>query len=243
MAVQPEVARDPAASRHANTAMNINNSMSGLLKCYCNDDVQCPRQQTTLQADKALGFESSSSSSALSSIGLSADQVRQSPKLAAFLERIGDTTPRYCQTSTMCLTKRLQKNSGETWLKYGCDHSQPDSIKNSVLQFRDCRVNTDNPQDRATVLNTASEFCCSDGDFCNVDLEPVQSSRDMLDFATHFNSPTDNTSSTSANWKHINLVIGCLSFVVFILVVVLFVLYLYKKVFQISIYLSRTDRI
>lgn len=243
--IDPVVDSKPAAFKNSNS----NSNQRRLIKCYCNDEFQCPRQTSSTTSTKPSSLNNRRQNPPASSSWLSSDE-----KLAVLLERnhMSDTAPRYCQTSTMCVTKRLQKYSGETWLKYGCDMSQPDSIKSNVIDFRDCRVHTSNEHDRQFVLANSAEFCCNADDYCNVELAPIQWSKDLPDYAQNAagnnnggggsggqqdlnssgggGSSSSPSSSSSSTLAPINLVLGCLSFAVFILVIVLFVLYLYKKV-------------
>ena len=177
MAAQSVVNNGDPPAEPNDTNSNNNNSknnpmsanlMNRLIKCYCNDDALCPRQNPSNTRRTGSGTDSAA--------GVS----QPDRNLVAMLERnrMSDAEPRYCQTSTMCVTKRLEKYSGETWLKYGCDNSQPDSIKSTVLRFRDCRIDaTNNEADRALALKN-SEFCCDSGDYCNCLLYTSPSPRD-----------------------------------------------------------------
>lgn len=218
-------AQDPPADQELEDfipkSSNNKKSPPRLLKCYCNDDIQCPREPASPKRLSGALVPSSSS--------ISSENMGQYPKLASFIEKhqLVDEPARYCHTSSMCMTKRLQKYTGETLLRYYCDQSLPDSIKSDVIQYRDCRVDTLVESDRKLVMSTSSEFCCNSEDFCNVDLAPVRSTKDLTDIGSHIHAPAQHTQPF---WKPINIVLGCLSITVFLLVIVLFVLYLYKKV-------------
>lgn len=223
---------------------NSNNNGRRMIKCYCNDDLQCPPSQQQQQQPQSQQFQKSRSQSSQSQSQWSVSDASQYENLASFMSRRGGdkSPPRYCQTSTMCLTKRLQKHNGETWLKYSCDQSLPESIKGAIIEYRDCLVRTQSAADRDYVVKNSAEFCCNHEDFCNVDLAPNVAVKDLADFAGNLNTPNhpseyDGGSGASAHhhtptpfFKPANLILSGLSFVVFLVVIVLFILYLYKKV-------------
>ena len=48
---------------------------------------------------------------------------------------------RFCTTNTVCLTKRIKRKDATTWLKYSCEQTFLDGIRENVIEYRDCKVN------------------------------------------------------------------------------------------------------
>lgn len=255
MSAQTEVNSDPVNSNPSpKTSNKKQNDDSGgrsnssssrrMIKCYCNDDIQCPRAAASSSTSSSSMTQKSRSGGGVSLVATS-EELSANRALA---ELVGGGEARVCQTATVCVTKRLERTSGETWLRYGCDQSQPGSIKGSIIEYRDCLVHTGSPADRDYVMANAAEHCCSHADFCNVELEPRRAAKDLNDFVSHIQKlppPQQPPPASAANTgllahnadhqsasllKPVNLVLSCLSFAVFLVVIVLFVLYLYKKV-------------
>jgi hypothetical protein len=121
--------------------------------CYCNDNSMC-----TLFSE--------------SGIKIPAEALAQSSILR------NDPNPRYCETNTVCFTKLLRRSNGETWLKYYCDQSM-NSIREQVIEFRDCRIDSMATEDDIKLVERAAEHCCADTNFCNLKLKPIVSVFDL----------------------------------------------------------------
>jgi hypothetical protein len=138
--------------------MKSSSSSKPLLKCYCNDDSMCPpTRPPSVEIDPAQSLnESYLKSLDLSTLALNAT--------------------RYCTTNSVCMTKKLKKTNGNTWLKYYCSHLSTDSIRDQIIEYRDCKmIGKVNQQDQKLVKETAAEYCCDTQDFCNLHLVPERS--------------------------------------------------------------------
>lgn len=83
--------------------------------------------------------------------------------------------PRHCVTQSVCFTKRFRNQDGSDYFKYFCDDAFSNSIRENVIEYRDCLVNTTNKADLAFVTTNSAEFCCDSEDFCNEFLIPQTS--------------------------------------------------------------------
>ena len=72
-----------------------------ILRCYCNDDILCPLNKYKEQYLEITNNNNYGQNDIL----------------------------RHCSTNTVCLTKRLRRSNGTTWLKYFCDQSSAQSIR------------------------------------------------------------------------------------------------------------------
>lgn len=84
---------------------------------------------------------------------------------------------RQCTTESVCLTKRYRRmdSENEEYFKYFCDDAFSNSIRDDVIQYRDCMVNTTNIIDSKFVVENSAEYCCDSEDFCNEYLKPKKS--------------------------------------------------------------------
>lgn len=212
-------------SKHVHNLSTNNNKNTKLIKCFCNDDIQCPPRSSSTSKNPLVD-----------------EDALKNPKLVSFLSqnKIEASASRFCLSETKCVTKRLQKRSGQTWLKYNCDQSMPESIRDKVIEYRDCRIHTDNMIDRTFVLENSPEYCCDNGDYCNVDLEPKRWVKDLADYAQQSQQTPpqihDLHGGTAQQNHHdslitpINLALSLLTLVGFIVALVLLITYLYRKV-------------
>lgn len=195
------------------------------LICFCNDDQLCPDKQLPRAHSDPHDPHITQNQSYLE---------QTDPSLLTFLNQT-KLKLRVCESKTMCLTKKLQKRSGEYWLKYSCDHSSLDGLRGSIIKFRDCKIDTDNLDEKAQVISKSAEFCCDQKPFCNIDLVPKKSLKDLLDYSQSTSKSIEhqldpNTSAPSTGPLNIfNLVLSCFSIGVFLISLFLFIFYMYKK--------------
>ncbi len=150
----------------------------------------------------------------------------------------GSSVLRHCSTNTVCLTKRLRRLNGTTWLKYFCDQSSMNSIRGKVIEYRDCKINSTNKLDQKFVIEKSAEFCCDSHDYCNKDLNPINSVRDIEEYSSlsslnSINKEVHQSNSNSINtislFTSINLVLLSSLLIFLILTIVLIILYLLKN--------------
>jgi TGF-beta receptor type-1 len=120
-----------------------------ILRCYCNDEILCPVKKYLEQKLEITNTNNSQ-----------------------------DDIIRHCSTNTVCLTKRLRRLNGTTWLKYFCDQSSSESIRSKVIEYRDCKINSTNKHDKQQA-EKSSEYCCDSHDYCNKYLNPINSVKDI----------------------------------------------------------------
>jgi TGF-beta receptor type-1 len=144
---------------------------------------------------------------------------------------------RHCSTNTVCLTKRLRRLNGTTWLKYFCDQSSSESIRGKVIEYRDCKINSTNKHDKQQA-EKSSEYCCDSHDYCNKYLNPINSVRDIEEFtlltSNDININTNNNNNNQLNngltlFTTINLVLLSSLLVFLILTIILILLYFIKN--------------
>ena len=191
-----------------------------LIKCFCNDERQCGSAES--QQYQASNLNISDSSTLV-------DTQNDSDYVQKFLANKPNLNLRSCLTDTVCLTKKIQKRTGETYLKYSCDYSTKNGLRDEVIGYRDCKVNTQNYLDKTHVLSTSAEYCCDDKYYCNIDLNPTLSVRDFNDFISNAANNEQPTQTTQTILDPVNLVLSCFSIAVFLIALVLFIFYLYKK--------------
>ena len=133
---------------------------------------------------------------------------------------------RHCLTNTVCLTKRLRRKTGTTWLLYFCDQSTINSIREKVIEYRDCKINFTNKLDAQLVVKKSAEYCCDSHEYCNRDLNPFRSFRDSGEYSlmslsesgnkdNHLSNNNNNNINTMSLLTIINLVL--LTSIMFIL--------------------------
>lgn len=86
---------------------------------------------------------------------------------------------RFCESETVCITKRYLTADQLEFNKYFCDDAFAGSVRKTIINYRDCKVNTNNKADLEHVLENSAEYCCDDGDFCNEFLKPKRFIRYM----------------------------------------------------------------
>ena len=148
-------------------------------------------------------------------------------------------TKRSCITETVCFTKRYRRmdDSKSEYLKYFCDDAFTNSIRENVIEYRDCRVNSSNHYDSMYVRDTSAEYCCDTGDFCNEFLNPKASviSNEAFDQRLPFynksiiNNDDDNNDGSSVTSLNI-IFISLLSVLLLIIFIILLVFMLKRKV-------------
>jgi TGF-beta receptor type-1 len=157
-----ETSASKSAAMFAAAKESMAASKSKRLKCFCNDDNVCIKDGLSADVDSQLAKEL-----VANSFKQRDDHAYDSTQSAA--EQIKKL--KHCYTHTVCITKRLRRPDGSTWLKYYCDPSPIDSIRENVIEFRDCKINSTSNIDKKYVLESA-EHCCNDADFCNLKLTP-----------------------------------------------------------------------
>lgn len=85
----------------------------------------------------------------------------------------------WCDTSTVCMTRNIKfynksTKQYEQRLDYGCGEFGT-SFRKDIIRFRDCLIKTNITADYKVVMNSF-EHCCNDEDFCNKNLNPIESS-------------------------------------------------------------------
>jgi TGF-beta receptor type-1 len=153
------------------------------IKCFCNDDDSlCSKP--SLSSTSFSSFKLTQLNNDLISKALGSENLALNKKLGDFLTKTGQEF-RYCISNTICMTKRfISSSTNQTYLKHYCDHHTPNSnnIRVSVIEYRDCKINTNVEADRAYIMQHMSEFCCNDNDFCNIDLNPKEYVRELREF-------------------------------------------------------------
>ena len=179
-----------------------------ILRCYCNDEILCPVKKYLKQKLEITNTNNSQ-----------------------------DDIIRHCSTNTVCLTKRLRRLNGTTWLKYFCDQSSSESIRGKVIEYRDCKINSTNKHDKQQA-EKSSEYCCDSHDYCNKYLNPINSVRDIEEFtlltSNDININTNNNNNNQLNngltlFTTINLVLLSSLLVFLILTIILILLYFIKN--------------
>lgn len=195
-----------------------------LIKCFCNDDIQCGSQAVADQSHKDHLNLTITDASVLVDTPSDLEYVHK------FLSNRTNLKFRSCYTNTVCMTKKILRRSGDTYLKYYCDYSTLNGLRDEVIAFRDCKINTQNYDDKAHVLSNAHEYCCDERAYCNIDLEPAKSIREIGTNAQN-EAPSGgaNDSTTPTILDPVNLVLSCFSIAVFLIALLLFIFYLYKK--------------
>lgn len=89
------------------------------------------------------------------------------------LSKVGPNETRQCISESVCYTQRLRSLNGTEYLKYYCD-GFAQNFRKTILQYRDCKMDTSNEDDLALVRDS-SEHCCDSQDFCNQFLNPTRS--------------------------------------------------------------------
>jgi hypothetical protein len=120
-------------------------------------------------------------------------------KLIKYLRKTGKKF-HSCVTQNICAVKKLMRADGTRFNKYYCDHHlhvSDNSIRKSVIAYRDCRVDSANTMEAERARISSHELCCASGDYCNFGLEPIPFVRDLEEH-TNANSknmmgPTDPT--------------------------------------------------
>jgi TGF-beta receptor type-1 len=140
---------------------------------------------------------------------------------------------RHCSTNTVCLTKRLRRLNGTTWLKYFCDQSSSESIRGKVIEYRDCKINSTNKHDKQQA-EKSSEYCCDSHDYCNKYLNPINSVRDIEEFTLSTSNDININTNNQLNngltlFTTINLVLLSSLLVFLILTIILILLYFIKN--------------
>ena len=144
---------------------------------------------------------------------------------------------RHCSTNTVCLTKRLKRSNGTTWLKYFCDQSFLDSLRGKIIEYRDCKINSTNKYEQKQVSEQA-EYCCDSHDYCNKDLNPIKSVRDteelqqqyLPNFYSNHNSINNQQQPQPISlFTTINLVLLSSLLVFLLLTILLIFLYFIKN--------------
>ena len=144
---------------------------------------------------------------------------------------------RTCTTNTVCITKHFRLADGSSQMRYYCDNVFAESLRNSLLGFRDCKINTNVTEDRQ-IVDTKPEHCCNEHDYCNALLSPSKSIIDIVsnvrsstgksfadDASQHDNIGGSNGDNNNDIFNPINLaMIFCIVFVVSVFLFVLVVL-------------------
>ena len=145
----------------------------GALKCLCNDPHMCPKNYrlSRLSAEDTKYIQSLQEAYANRSVQHNPTQ----------LPELNFDDLRFCTTESVCITKRLKMKNGSTYLKFICDHSLNSSLRNGIIEFRDCKLNTASETDRELVLKK-NEHCCDESNFCNALLNPTKFATDLSDF-------------------------------------------------------------
>jgi hypothetical protein len=145
-----------------------NSTSPGEIMCFCTDEdcLSSPSQTSTL-----LGLP----------------QALRG-RIENFL-RTSNQQFHYCLSNTVCLTKRVLRSNGETYFKYYCDPHTDSllTLRKHMLEYRDCRVDSSNAIEVARAHKTSNEHCCLGHDFCNIELQPMHSARDLNDLANQMN--------------------------------------------------------
>ena len=152
------------------------------LKCYCNDESLCPADE---QDNK---FDYEFDNNFMLELNSEQRKYKSAPTRLINIEKLLNATQshlRHCVTNTVCLTKRVLRGNGDYWYKYSCDQSAANSIRGQVIEYRDCKVNTPNAFDRAHVIDKSPEFCCNEREYCNLNLHPLVSVRDLDDLPSY----------------------------------------------------------
>lgn len=102
---------------------------------------------------------------------------------------------RQCVTDSVCITKRYRHldDKNTEYLKYSCDHFFQNSIREVVVEYRDCLINSTNKHDSDWVKEYSAEYCCDSEDFCNEFLNPQNAVSinppDSSDSLSHITGP------------------------------------------------------
>lgn len=177
-------------SQHKSNVYSINTVKSSsnqkIIRCFCNDDSLCPPKQIYSQTSISSSL-SNKNIQKIQTINDDSNVDINSSKYEYLNNFLNKTQMkfRYCSTNTVCLTKRLTKLNGEQWLKYYCDQAISNSIRGQVIEYRDCRINTPNQDDKKYVMKSMAEYCCDEKEFCNVDLKPDLAVKDISDFVAN----------------------------------------------------------
>jgi TGF-beta receptor type-1 len=153
-----------------------------------------------------------------------------------------------CTTETVCLTRRLRNLNGSTWFKYFCDQSSQNSVRNKIINFKDCLTAVSTSRSSSSSgrntnkqeiynANSLYENCCNETNYCNKDLEPVGSILDIEEYMEKYESKNTNdlTSSTSNNhtttilFTSLNLALLCILLVFVCITIFLIILYFIKN--------------
>jgi hypothetical protein len=148
---------------------------NGQIRCFCTEDPHCPME---INQDEHIDTV----------------PLPKRSKIEAYLNQT-KTRFHYCMTNSICGVKKVKRVDGTEFMKYYCDHhlhASDNSIRKSVIAYRDCRVDTTNNVDRGRVLKTSAEHCCSSGDYCNFGLEPQLSVRDLQELTMNKNNNKPN---------------------------------------------------
>lgn len=148
---------------------------------------------------------------------------------------------RQCLTETVCLTKRYRSlKDGTQFLKYYCDDAFSNSMRENIIEYRDCKVNTSNEIDSKYVRENSAEYCCDTADFCNEFLNPKVSVKlldEMIDSNNNIKNNNNNlhdhnavsaTKSTQL-FTPINITFLSVFFVLSLILVFLFLIFQIKK--------------
>lgn len=91
------------------------------------------------------------------------------------------TSKRFCTTDTVCMTTRYERaDDGEQFLRYFCNKELYDSIRQTIIQYRDCKINAATADEVDYIREHSAEYCCDSGDFCNEVLDPTKSIKQII---------------------------------------------------------------
>lgn len=213
------------------TTLSTKNKSSKLIKCYCNDDMICPRQFNSNPNEKPYELDQSK---------MDNFTYLQSINVKELIEKTNGNI-RHCLSKSVCLTKKLRKMNGETRMRYYCSSLPSDSIREQIIEYRDCKYNTENKHDLEYVKGTTAEYCCDNQDFCNINLVPNKHSIDIVEYnQLQQNNPgisdltmIDNKNNNESN-KHFRITLDPIQQCLIIGLLTAFILCLLYLTFKIA---------